>query len=196
MISCRILLIEGHPDPIGKHLCHALADAYAEGAAEEGHQVRRTKVAQLDFPLLRSEQDWEFGAVPDALKQAQEDILWAQHVVVIFPLWLGDMPALLKAFLEQVARPGFAFTGDSGNPMAHKGLVGRSARVVVTIGMPALIYRWYFGEHSIKSLERNILGFVGFSPVTETLIGKVDKLGPDGVHKWTEKMRRMGAACD
>lgn len=196
MISCRILLIEGHPDPIGKHLCHALADAYAEGAAEEGHEVRRARVAQLDFPLLRSEQDWEFGTVPDSLKQAQADILWAQHVVLIFPLWLGDMPALLKGFLEQVARPGFAFTGDSANPMAHKGLVGRSARVVVTIGMPALIYRWYFGEHSVKSLERNILGFVGFSPVTETLIGMADKLGPDGVRKWTDKMRKMGAACD
>ena len=33
---------------------------------------------------------------------------WAQHLVLMFPLWLGDMPALMKAFLEQVARPGLA----------------------------------------------------------------------------------------
>lgn len=196
MISCRILLLEGHPDPIGEHLCYALADAYAQGAAEEGHQVRRVRVAQLDFPLLRSKQDWEFGEVPASLKQAQADIEWAQHVVLFYPLWLGDMPALMKGFLEQVGRPGFAFTGDISNPLAHKRLIGRSARVVVTIGMPALLYRWYFGEHSVKSLERNILSFVGFAPVTETLIGKVDKLSPVRVNKWLDKMRRMGAGCE
>ena len=37
-------------------------------------------------------------------KPAQADIGWAQHIVLFFPLWLGDMPAVLKAFLEQVAR--------------------------------------------------------------------------------------------
>lgn len=197
MVSCRILLIEGHPDPIGTHLCHALADAYAEGAQEEGHQVRRVNVAKLDFPLLHSQQDWEFGQLPESLKQAQEDIAWAQHLVLFFPLWLGDMPALLKGFLEQVARPGFAFKPNgSGNIMSKKGLRGRSARVVVTIGMPALLYRWYFRAHSVKSLERNILGFVGISPVKETLIGMVDKLGADGVHKWQDKMRSLGAGCE
>ena len=54
MSSRRILLIQGHPDPKGGHLCHALAQAYADGAAEAGHKLRRVEVAQLDFPLLRS----------------------------------------------------------------------------------------------------------------------------------------------
>ena len=196
MISCRILLIERHNDPIGAHICHALAEAYAEGAQEEGHQVRRVHVAKLDFPLLRNQQDWEFGELPESLKQAQEDIAWAQHLVLFFPLWLGDMPALLKGFLEQIARPGFAFKPNGSNLMGKKGLSGRSARVVVTIGMPALLYRWYFRAHSVKSLERNILGFVGISPVKETLIGMVDKLGADGVRKWLAKMRKLGAGCE
>lgn len=196
MPSRRILLIEGHPDPIGTHLCHALADAYAQGAEQAGHEVRRVHVAQLDFPLLHSQQDWEFGHLPATLQQAQSDMAWAQHLVLFFPLWLGDMPALLKGFLEQVARPGFAFKAEGSNPMGSKLLAGRSARVVVTIGMPALVYRWYFRAHTIKSLERNILGFVGIAPVTETLIGAVDRLDPDGVRKWTDKLRKLGAAGD
>jgi putative NADPH-quinone reductase len=103
------------------------------------------------------------------------------------------MPALLKGFLEQVARPGFAFKPDGGgNPFARKGLAGRSARVVATMGMPALVYRWYFRAHSIKSLERNVLGFVGMSPVNETLVGMVEKLGDAGVSKWLDKMRDLG----
>jgi putative NADPH-quinone reductase len=195
MDSHRILLIQGHPDAVTRHLGHALEDAYAQGAEAAGHAVRRVSVAQLDFPLLRSQQAWEEGGLPPALAQAQADIAWAQHLVLFFPLWLGDMPALLKGFLEQVARPGFAFTPERGNPLGKKGLTGRSARVVVTMGMPALVYRWYFRAHSVKSLERNILGFVGISPVNETLIGNVDTLGMAGVKTWSNKLHKLGGAA-
>ena len=195
MDTQRILLIQGHPDAVTRHLGHTLEDAYAEGAEAAGHEVRRVPVAQLDFPLLRSQQAWEAGTLPPALAQAQADIAWAQHLVLFFPLWLGDMPAVLKGFLEQVARPGFAFRPERGDPLGRKGLTGRSARVVVTMGMPALVYRWYFRAHSVKSLERNILGFVGISPVNETLIGAVDTLGEAGVKTWTDKLRKLGGAA-
>jgi len=189
----RILLIQGHPDGSEPHLCHALATSYAEGAAEGGHTVRQIKLAELDFPLLRSQKDWETGQVPASLKPAQDDIAWAEHIVFFFPLWLGDMPAILKGFLEQVARPGFAFKREEGgSPWGNKALTGRSARVVVTMGMPAIVYRWYFRAHSIKSLERNILGFVGIAPVNETLIGMVANLKPEQFSNWQGKLRRLG----
>jgi putative NADPH-quinone reductase len=196
MSARRILIIQGHPDAPVPHLCHALAAAYAEGARNAGHDVRTVDVTTLDFPLLRSQQEWAHGALPAALQGAQDDIAWAQHLVLFFPLWLGDMPAVLKGFLEQVARPGFAFTGDDAGqdeqPFNRKGLKGRSARVVVTMGMPALVYRWYFRAHSVKSLERNVLGFVGIAPVHETLIGMVERLGEAGVRQWQERLRRLG----
>lgn len=188
----RILLIQGHPDTAPEHLCHSLLAEYERGAREAGHDIRQVQVSQLDFPLLRSQQEWEKGALPASLTQAQADIKWAEHLVLFFPLWLGDMPALLKAFLEQVARPGFAFTYESDNPFGRKGLTGRSARVVVTMGMPALVYRWYFRAHSVKSLERNILGFVGIAPVHETLIGMVGDLKPDTAAKHLQKLYKLG----
>ena len=191
----RILLIQGHPDGSRRHLCHALADAYAAGARHAGHEVRVVEVTQLDVPLLRRPEDWSGGAVPASLAAAQQDIAWASHVVLFFPLWLGDMPALLKAFLEQVARPGFALGREGENPLAMKLLKGRSARVVVTMGMPALVYRWYFRAHSVRSLERNILGFVGFAPVHETLIGGVESLGERGVARWLTRLRKAGEAA-
>lgn len=191
-MSRRILLIQGHPDPSPRHFGHALERAYAEGAAEGGHELRILHVAQLDFPLLRGQSDWEEGDLPPQLAPAQADIAWAQHIVLFFPLWLGDMPALLKGFLEQVARPGFAFKGERTNPFMHKGLKGRSARVVVTMGMPALVYRYWFRAHSVKALERNILGFVGIAPVHETLIGGVGQLTPADAQRWLDRLRRLG----
>ena len=192
----RILLIQGHPDGSAPHLGHALAEAYAQGAQDAGHEVRRIDVAALDFPLLRSQQDWEHGAVPAALAPVQEDVRWCNHLVLFFPLWLGDMPALVKAFLEQAFRPGFAFRYVEGKAaFTQKGLEGRTARVVVTMGMPALVYRFWFRAHGVKSLERNILGIVGFAPVRETLVGGIGHLSPEEADRWFARLRRLGSAA-
>ncbi len=134
--------------------------------------------------------------MPSGLAAAQDDIAWAEHLVIFFPLWLGGMTALLKGFLEQVARPGFAFKGESSNPFRHKALAGRSARVVVTMGMPALVYRYWFRAHSVKALERNILGFVGIAPVHETLIGSIGQMDEAGAARWLGKLRELGRRAD
>jgi putative NADPH-quinone reductase len=187
----RIAIIDGHPDPDSNRYCHALAGAYASGAAESGHSVKRITVAELDVPLLRSQCEWEHGLPTNALAAAQQDIAWATHLVIIYPLWLGAMPALLKAFFEQVFRPGFAVVADPSKQWA-KLLVGRSARVVVTMGMPAWLYRWYFFAHSLKSLERNILAFVGIGPIKETLIGGIGAMDQQSRGGWLETMRILG----
>jgi putative NADPH-quinone reductase len=194
MAPKRILLIQGHPDPAGGHYAQALAAAYAEGARAAGHELRLLDVAALDFPLLRSKDDWEQPErLPPVLKPAQESILWAEHLVFFFPLWLGGMPALLKGFLEQVARPGFALAQPPAGSLPRKLLGGRSARLVVTMGMPAMVYRWVYRAHSVKALERNILGFVGIAPIHETLIGMVE--GKDSARRrWLARLRELGSA--
>jgi len=188
----RLLVVQGHPDGAQAHLCHGLADAYAQGAEGAGHQVRRLAVSELDFPLLRSQAEWEQGVLPPGLADAQQAISWAEHIVIVFPLWLGGMPALLKGFLEQVARPGFALGKSDGKGLPKKLLLGRSARLVVTMGMPALVYRWYFRAHSLKALERNILGFVGIAPIRETLVGMVANLDQKHADRWLTKLQALG----
>src|SRR5450756_3185948 len=76
--------------------------------------------------------------------------------VILFPLWLGSMPALLKGFLEQLLRPGFAFAAADGRRLPKKLLAGKSARIIVTMGLPALLYRRYIRAHRLKRLDRNL----------------------------------------
>lgn len=99
----RVTIINGHPHDDPDHFVHALASTYAK-AAEAAHEVRIIQVARLDFPILRDPADWKSGDVPAGLRAVQEDISWADHLVFLYPLWLGDVPALLKAFVEQVSR--------------------------------------------------------------------------------------------
>ncbi|MFA7428817.1 MAG: NAD(P)H-dependent oxidoreductase [Rhodospirillaceae bacterium] len=190
----RIVVVQGHPDPSPGHLCRALAEAYADGARRAGHVVEMIDLAVLDVPLLNSQHAFEHDPVPDSLRPAQDAIVAANHLVLVFPLWLGTMPALVKAFLEQVLRPGVAFEYlDNGRPKLF--LTGRSARVIVTMGMPAPIYRWWFLAHGVRGLERNILGFVGFKPVRETLLGMVAAATPKRRAGWLVMMRTLGAGA-
>jgi putative NADPH-quinone reductase len=187
----HILIIQGHPDGTASHFCHALSEAYAQGARSAGHDVESIDVGQLDFPLLRSKLDWDRGTVPQNLLAAQLAIKDAEHLVLFFPLWLGGMPALLKGFLEQVMRPGIGFSA-SGTIRPGKPLGGRSARIVVTMGMPAAIYRWYFRAHSLRALKRNILGFLGVAPVRDTLIGAIEAMNARRRAQWVERLHSLG----
>ncbi len=191
MSARKILILQGHPDTAAPHLCHALADAYVHGAVAAGHDVRRIDIAGLALPLLATQAAFEHEAPPPGAAAAQADIAWADHIVLIFPLWLGTMPALVKGFLEQVLRPNFAFAY-TPNGFAKKLLGGRSARLFVTMGMPALVYRWYFLAHGLKGLERNILVFAGIAPVRTTLFGGVGTAGATTRIGWLAKMRALG----
>ena len=183
----NILIIQGHPDISHDHLNHALAASYEKGARESGYEVKTICIANIDFPLLRTNEDfYSAGPVP-VIKQCQQDIRWANHLVIFYPLWMGSMPALLKAFFEQVFRPGFAMEPVDGGRKWVQLLKGKSAHIIVTMGMPALIYRWYYGAHGLKSLERNILKFTGVGPIKESLIGMVEESQAHRV-RWLEKM--------
>jgi putative NADPH-quinone reductase len=192
----RIALIDGHPDADRKRFVHALADAYESGAHEAGHEVRRINVAELDFPLLRTAADFQKGTPSGVIRDCQSTLAWAQHWVILYPLWLGSMPALLKGFFEQIGRPGFAFSEAQGRGLPRKLLTGRSARVVVTMGMPGLFYRWYYRAHSLKSLERNILAFVGINPVRASIIGMVEGVSAATRAKSLKQLSSHGARAD
>ena len=112
----------------------------------------------------------------------------------LFSLWLGTVPALLQAFFEQMFRPNFTMSyGEPGIPSKQR-LGGKSARIVVTMGMPAFFYRWFYLNHSVKSLQRNMLGYVGIGPIRTSLIGMVETGHHRHRERWLEKVRSMGQA--
>jgi putative NADPH-quinone reductase len=189
----RILVINGHPDHRHHHLCTAFAEAYIEGASGAGHEIRRIDLAGFQFPMLQSQSEFENGDLPEELDVAVENILWAEHLVFVFPLWLGTMPALVKAFLEQVMRPGIAFEYGAGGMSTKALLKGRTARLIVTMGMPSFVYRLWFMNHGIAALRRGILNFVGIKPVRDSLFGMVGNAGESKCRKWLKQVKQLGS---
>lgn len=191
----KIAIFDAHPDPDPARYGHGLAEAYASGAREAEHEVRTIMLGMLDVPFLRTREDWFVDALaPEVVQPGQEAIRWADHLVFLYPLWLGGMAALLKAYLEQLMRPGFALDyGEGKDPKRLLG--GRSARVVVTMGMPAFCYRAYYAAHSVRSFKRNMLAGTGIDPVSSSQIGNVE--GSEGHRKrWLERMHAHGLDGD
>lgn len=191
-MSKRILVINGHPDTRPERFCSALTAAYVESAAGAGHTMRRIDVGALRFPFLVKFEDFQVAPTDADIVKAQADIAWAEHLVFIHPLWLGAAPAMLKAFLERVACGGFAFdSGTAGNP--HRGLTGKSARVIVTMGMPALAYRVMFGGFGIRAFARGVLRISGVRPVRLTYFGGIELSERHRDH-CVAKVRRLAKA--
>lgn len=188
-------MIQGHPDPEGNHFGHAIAQAYVKGATDAGREVEVIDVAKLDFPLLRSRKD-QHDEPPQAIRQAQSAIARADHVVMIYPVWNGGAPALLKGFLEQTFRPAFIFPDTkTTEPLGffsyysqRKALKGKTARVIVTMQMPAFVYRWYFRPHP----EKNTLSVSGISPIRESLVGLVEATDGRKRERWLRKVYTLG----
>jgi putative NADPH-quinone reductase len=186
----RILVVDGHPDRDPARLCHALARSYVEGARELGHETRLIVLSEADFPMLRAANDFATPPTVPAIVSAQADIQWADHIVFVFPLWVGAAPAFFRAFLEQVARGEFLAAASAGVPKGK--LKGKSARLIVTMGMPALAYRLMFGAHGVKAVMVSALRFCGAAPVRMTLLGAVETGGASAHQKRLARVRDLG----
>lgn len=187
----KILVINGHPDAAPERLSSALATAYQQGAEASGHNVRRIDVGNVHFPILRNAAEFAGKSKDGPIIEAQAAFLDADHLVFIFPVWLGGPPGLLKAFLEQVARGQFLLREQRKHGFPVGGLKGRSASVIVTMGMPPLIYRILFGAHSIKGFAQGILRMAGLSPIRIAYFGGPD-ITPPNCEKLIQKVHQLG----
>jgi putative NADPH-quinone reductase len=196
--SRRVALIQGHPDGAGGHYCHALAEAYARAAREAGHEVTLIDVGRLAFPLLRGRADQRAAPPPD-IAAAQAALVGAEHVVLVFPVWNGGMPAFTRGFFEQVFRPSFVFPdANHDEPLGlasffvnRKGLTGRSARIIATMQMPGLVYRCTFHPRG----ERSHFSVSGLGPIRETFIGGVESMTALRRAAWLAKVAALGQSA-
>jgi putative NADPH-quinone reductase len=102
------------------------------------------------------------------------------------------MPAVVKGFFEQLCRHDFAITNDPKGGWPKQMLKGKSARVIVTMGMPSAAYRVFFGAHGVRGFESGILGMAGIKPVRETLVGGVGALNASRSEALLARIRRLG----
>lgn len=187
----RILVILGHS--AANSLCGAMADTYAETARIAGHEVRLIRLGELEFDPVLHEGYGQIQPLETCLQAAQADIAWAQHLVFVYPIWWGALPALLKGFFDRVFLPGFAFKYRDNSSLWDRLLSGRSAHLLVTMDSPPWYYRFISHMPGHQQMKKTILEFCGIKPVTITSFGPVRGSTAETRNKWINTVKTLAS---
>jgi putative NADPH-quinone reductase len=189
-VAKKIVVILGHP--AAGSLCGAMASTYVDSAREAGAEVRLLELGALRFnPVLGTGHDGDQLLEPD-LVAAQADLLWAEHLVWVYPIWWGAMPALMKGFIDRVLLPGFAFKYRQGSSLWDKLLLGRTAELLVTMDSPPWYFRWVTRMPGHHQMKKAILEFCGISPVRVHNFGPVRTADAAQRSRWLAHVVRLG----
>lgn len=187
----KIFVLCGHPD--AESMAGYLAGAYEKGARDAGHEVRRLNVGELRFdPILHKGYKVIQELEPD-LRTIQENMRWAEHIVIAYPNWWGAMPALLKGMFDRMLLPGFGFKFRKNSVWWDKLLSGRSARVIVTMDNHPLLASLLFGDTG-NEIRRATLGFCGIAPIRLSRVGRVRFMSDGQKARVWQKMHAIGMA--
>jgi len=179
----KILIINGNPARERKTLCTSLAEAYENGAKESGNNVKSIALTTLAFdPILYEGYNKDQPLEPD-LKMLRDAMVKAEHWVLVFPLWMGLPPALVKGFLERTITRGFAFEYSGKYPVALPVLKGKTVHIIITCGMPRLIYRWFSGQPTSKALH-TLFKLCGMKVTGITVCGSVAEHSPEALERY------------
>ena len=186
----KILIINGHPDPESFNL--ALANAYKKGALSGGAEVKEIHIRDLQFnPNLQFGYRKRTELEPDLI-DAQQKITWAEHIVWVYPVWWGSVPAIMKGFLDRVLLPGFAFKKREGSVWWDKFLTGKTSRLICTLDQPGWFYRLINGAPTHKAMKRLTLKFIGINKVKISTVAPLRLSKPEFREEWLLKIEGLG----
>jgi NAD(P)H dehydrogenase (quinone) len=193
----NILLVHAHPE--SKSLNGALKDFTVQRLKSAGHSVqvsdlyamqwkaavdaedttRRLSTTRFDV-ASESRHAFENGFQSVDIAREQEKLLWADAVILQFPLWWYSMPAILKGWIERVYAFGFAYgVGEHsdthwGDRFGEGTLAGKRAMLIVTAGG----WESHYGPRGINGpvhdmlypIQHGILFYPGFDVMPPFLV--------------------------
>lgn len=186
----NILVINGNSKD--DSFCHGIANSYAQGASESGFDVDVIHLSTLEFqPVFRAGYDGIQSLEPDLLV-LQNKVREASHLVFVYPIWWGTVPALMKGALDRILLPDFAFKYHKGSSYPEPLLKGKTARLITTMDTPPWYYKLVYGAPAHKMMKRTVLGFCGIKPVKTTDFGPLLNSKETSRHKWLNKVKELG----
>lgn len=194
MSAKRIFVLNGHPAETS--LCRSLAETYAEGAITAGHEVRVTHLRGLDF-----DPDYGFAGyaqhkpLEPVLTAFRADVDWAEHIVLVTPMWWGGLPAQLKGLIDRSFLPGWAFDTRKRNKlgMPLPLLTGRTARAIVTSDTPDFFFGLMYHKALLRQIKGQIFHFVGIKPARITHFPSASSVSPAKAERWLTTAKTLGA---
>lgn len=186
----KIVIINGHPDKESYN--HALGERYKKGALSGEREVKEILLSDMQFnPVLPYGYRKRIELEAD-LSDAWEKIRWADHLVWIYPLWWGFIPASLKGFIDRLFLPGFTYQPQSGSPFPRPLLKGKTAEIICTMDTPVWYYKYVLGPKATQILKKSIFAFCGLKNIRTTYLAVIKSSTEEQRQKWLEKVENLG----
>ena len=212
----KILIVFAHPE--SRSLNGALRDVAIEELRAQGHEVRvsdlyaegwKSEIDKADFPALTpderlrvapaSGQAFATDTLTADVKAEQEKLLWADTLILQFPLWWFSMPAILKGWVDRVYAFGFAYgVGEQsekrwGDRYGEGTLSGKRAMLLVTTGG----WEEHYSARGINGpiddllfpINHGILYYPGYDVLPSFVVHKVDRFDDVAFASVAERLR-------
>jgi len=102
------------------------------------------------------------GLTDAQVLQAQRDVVEADAVTVVYPLWWLSMPAMIKGYVDRVFARGFAY--ESRNGVVHGLLSGKKSVLITISGAPLPLLVRSGNWNAVQVLQdTHILRATGFT---------------------------------
>ena len=212
----KVLLVFAHPEP--RSLNGALRDVAVRELEAQGHEVRvsdlyaegwKSEADRADFPALApkarlkvagaSAEAFAADALTEDVRAEQEKLLWADMLILQFPLWWYSMPAILKGWVDRVYAYGFAYgVGEHsdtywGDRFGEGTLAGKRAMLIVTAGG----WEEHYAPRGVNGpiddllfpINHGILYYPGYDVLPSFVAYRVDRLDEAGFEAVAERLR-------
>ncbi len=185
----KTLIIFTHPNH--QSLSYAFLQEVIRGC-KENTKIEEVKVLDLyeegfDPVLVFNEnrRRRDMHADPDLAKY-REQLMWADKIVFVYPIWWGRPPAMLMGFIDRMFASGFAYKDNGG--LFPEGLLKGKSVVCISSMKGPVFYPLLWLNNAHKTLMRKaIFNYVGIKKVKFFEFGSMES--PRGKHK--EKLHKI-----
>lgn len=197
----KTLIIFNHP--YGGSFCGAIMAAVEDGLKVSGQHFMTINLDQDDFdPVMRTKDLLAFSGagrigepalkgVDDLVMEYKSKMEWAEHMVMIFPIWWMTMPAMTKGFIDKVIFPAIAYNMDKGRLVSRLQL--KKVTVITTMNTPADIYEKTFHNAIEGCLVNGTFRQIGIEDVEWISLNEVKQATQEQRTAWLEDIRKRFA---
>ena len=215
-LTMKVLYVFAHPEP--RSLNGALRDVAISELEAQGHEVQvsdlyadgwKSEIDRADFPLLApdarlqpasaSGEAFATHALTEDVKAEQQKLLWADVLILQFPLWWYTMPAILKGWVDRVYAYGFGYgVGEHsdkhwGDRFGEGTFAGKRAMLVVTAGG----WEEHYSARGVNGpiddllfpINHGILYYPGYHVLPPLVAYRVDRLDDKGFEAIAGRLR-------
>ncbi|HOK81407.1 MAG: flavodoxin family protein [Clostridiales bacterium] len=180
--------------PYNKSYCRAILEAAKQGAMDAGREADVIDLSADSFNPVMGKEDLQgfvrHEIIDPKAKEYFDRIKGACHLIFIFPIWWGNMPAMVKGFIDKVVFPGSFYEQDNSGKVIPL-LPNLKVTIFATMNTPAPIYKLYFGNQVYNAMKKSVFGFAGIKDVKFVPFGTVKAVSASKREKWLKKAARI-----